>query len=104
MTVTFELPAAALFAAVTALLFWHAPRQTLAAYVPPALIVAAASLGTNYLAHHTWTPPYAHRSEGDNWYEFRYLRDGKVRESYWMNRAARSPIDQGEESVERDAA
>ncbi len=102
-TVTGELPALSLFAAVTALMFWYAPRETLLAYLPAAVVVAAASLGTNYLAHHTWTPPYAHRKEGDNWYDFRFLKDGKVRESYWANRAGRSPIDQGEESVPRYA-
>ena len=103
LTVASELPAMALLAAVTALLLWHAPRQTLLAYVPGALLVLAASLGTNYAAHHTWTPPYAHRQPDDNWYDFHYMRDGKERVSYWGDRAARSPIDQGEESVQRYA-
>ena len=89
-TVTNELPALSLFAAVTALVAWHAPRPTLLAFVPAALVVTAASLGTNYLAHHTWTMPYAHRDEEDltdNWYAFSYLKDGKVRNSYWSDRA-----------------
>ena len=64
--------------------------------MPAALLVAVAAFGTNYLAHHTWAIPYAHRESGDNWYDFRYIKDGKVRESYWANRAGRSKIDQGE--------
>ncbi|MES1213702.1 MAG: hypothetical protein ABUL64_03870, partial [Singulisphaera sp.] len=102
-TVTNELPALSLFAVTAALLLWHAPRLTITAFAPAALLVAAAALGTNYLAHHTWAIPYAHRESGDNWYYFKYVKDGKVRESYWSNRAARSPIDQGEPSVPRYA-
>ncbi|HEY1602701.1 MAG TPA: hypothetical protein VGG64_24060 [Pirellulales bacterium] len=105
-TVTHELPALSLFAAVTALVAWHAPRRTIFAFVPAALIVVAASFGTNYVAHHTWTMPYAHRDQDDptdNWYAFEYMKDGKVRESYWTHREARSPIDQGEESMGRYA-
>jgi hypothetical protein len=98
-----ELPALSLLGVTIALLGWHAPRQTLLAFVPPALLVAAAAFGTNYLAHHTWAIPYAHRESGDNWYDFKYMKDGKVRESYWANRAGRSPIDQGEESVPKYA-
>jgi hypothetical protein len=106
LTVTNELPALSLFAVVTALVGWHAARQTIVAYLPAAVVVAAAALGTNYLAHHTWTIPYAHRdadNASDNWYAFRYVKDGKTRESYWSNRDARSPIDQGEESIGRYA-
>ena len=105
-TVTNELPALSLFAVVTALVAWQSPRQTVIAFLPAALLVAVAAVGTNYLAHHTWTIPYAHRDAedtSDNWYAFRYMKDGKVRESYWSNREARSPIDQGEPSVVRYA-
>jgi hypothetical protein len=44
-------------------------------------------------------PPYAHRQAGANWYEYRYLKDGKPRDSYWMHPETRSPIDQGEPST-----
>ncbi|HEX7447907.1 MAG TPA: hypothetical protein VF306_10200 [Pirellulales bacterium] len=91
-----ELPALAFTAAVAVGLLWKSPRLTLLAFAPPALVVIAASLGLNYLAHHSWSPPYAHRQPGDNWYDYQFVRDGKVRESYWSNREARSPIDQGE--------
>ncbi|MBI2826584.1 MAG: hypothetical protein HYX69_18075 [Planctomycetia bacterium] len=103
LTASDELPALSLFAALTALLAWKAPRKTLLAYVPASLVVAAAALGTNYAAHHSWRPPYAHRQPGDNWYDFKYVRDGKERTSYWADREARSKIDQGEESVPRYA-
>lgn len=98
-----ELPALSLTAAITIGLLWKAPRQTLLGFVPPALVVAAASLGLNYLAHHSWRPPYAHRQPGDNWYDYQFVRDGKVRDSYWSKREARSPIDRGEPDVGRYA-
>jgi hypothetical protein len=94
-----ELPALAFFAMLTAGLAWVAPWKTLLAYAPAALLVAAASLGTNYLAHHTLIPPYAQRSEGDNWYAYQYVKDGKVRDSYWMHPQRRSLVDQGEPST-----
>jgi hypothetical protein len=62
------------------------------------LLISAAAVGTNYLAHHTIKPAYAFRKEGNNWYRYQYMRDGKVRNSYWMDAKARSPIDQGEPS------
>lgn len=94
-----ELPALAFFAAVTVGLLWKSPRGTLLAYLPAALLVAAASMGTNYLAHHSWQPAYAHRSAdkpGGNWYDYQFIRDGKVRDSYWSSLEKRSAIDQGE--------
>jgi hypothetical protein len=95
-----ELPALSFFAAVAAGLLWKSPRETLVAFVPAAAIVGAAATGTNWLAHHSLAPPYAHRHKGDNWYEYQFRRDGKVRDSYWstseMAIAARGAIDQGE--------
>jgi len=91
-----ELPALAFFSAVAVGLMWKSPRATLIAFVPGALVVAAASLGTNWLAHHSLSPPYAHRHEGDNWYDYQFKREGKVRDSYWSKAKDRAPIDQGE--------
>jgi hypothetical protein len=91
-----ELPALAFFAAVAVGLIYKAPSGTLKAFLPGALLVFAAAEGTNYIAHHSWIPAYAHRTPGDNWYDYQFLRGGKVRESYWSKPAARSPIDQGE--------
>jgi len=88
MLVANELPAAALSAAVSAVLLWLAPRKTLIAYLPPALLVAAAFFGTNWIAVQSLTPPYMHRIEGDNWYDYE--------NSYWKNRQG---IDQGEKSA-----
>ncbi|HEX7378450.1 MAG TPA: hypothetical protein VF278_15130 [Pirellulales bacterium] len=91
-----ELPALAFFAAVATGLLYKVPAKTLSAFLPAALLVLAAAEGTNYLAHHSWIPPYAHWKAGDNWYDYQFLRDGKVRDSYWSKPAGRSPIDQGE--------
>jgi hypothetical protein len=94
-----ELPALAFFAAVVIGLLYKAPVESCKALLPAALIVVAAAEGTNYLAHHSLAPPYAHRSEGDNWYDYQFRRGDKVRDSYWSQPAARSPIDQGEPEV-----
>jgi len=103
LTASNELPAMSFLAAVGALLLWRAPRPTLVWFTPAALLVAAGAIGTNYLAHHTWSTPYAHRQADDNWYEFQFLRDGKVRNSYWSAATTKSVIDQGEPSVPRYA-
>lgn len=98
-----ELPALAFFALLTAALLLKATRRTLTAFLPGALVVTAAFFGTNYAAHGTLIPPYAHRSaEGGeaNWYDYTYERDGKVRDSYWNNRIG---IDRGEEDPWRYA-
>jgi len=104
LTAANELPALSLLAAVGALLLWQAPRPTLLAFTPAALLVAVAAFGTNYIAHHRLTTPYAHKyTDGDNWYAFQYIRDGKVRDSYWGKIQGRSEIDKGEPSVGRYA-
>jgi len=59
--VTCELPALASFALLAAALLWKAPFRTVAAFAPAAAIVFAAALGTNYLAHESLRPAYAHR-------------------------------------------
>ncbi len=97
--VTNELPALSLAALTGALLFWKAPRETLLGFAPPAVLVAIAMFGTNYIAHDSLRPPYMHRSETnpeDNWYDYSYMLRGKMRDSYW-----RTPqgIDRGEPSI-----
>ena len=59
-----ELPALSMLALAGACLLWKAPLQTAFAFVPAALLVAAAALGTNILAHGDWRTPYAHRKDG----------------------------------------
>jgi hypothetical protein len=61
---TCELPALAFFAVVAGVLVQQSPRQTLIWFLPPALLVGLAAVGTNYLAHGTWKPPYAQRQDG----------------------------------------
>ena len=59
-----ELPALAFFAAIALGLSLRCWQRTLAGFAPPALLVAAAAFGTNYLAHGDWKTPYAHRGDG----------------------------------------
>jgi hypothetical protein len=93
-----ELPALSLVALIGLLLLWRAPRETLVAYLPGALLVVAAFFATNYIAHNSWLPPYMHRSAtvpSDNWYNYTYTVNGRERQSYWIDRQG---IDRGEPS------
>jgi hypothetical protein len=56
-----ELPGAALAAVLGLVLLWKAPRHTLMAFAPPALVVAAAFFWTNWIAHRSFKPAYMHR-------------------------------------------
>lgn len=60
-----ELPAASFFAAALAICAIKSFSKTALGFVPAALVIVAASLGTNYLAHGTWKLAYLHRSDGD---------------------------------------
>ncbi len=91
-----ELPALSFTALVGAMLLWRSPRPTLLAFVPAALLIAAAAVGTNYAAWGTWEPAYKHKE----WYQYTYVKDGRVRDSYWQNPVG---IDQGEPSQARYA-
>jgi len=59
-----ELPALSLLVFAGLGLAWRWPAKTLLAFVPAALLVAAAVVGTNILAHGDWRTPYAHRKDG----------------------------------------
>jgi hypothetical protein len=59
-----ELPALSFLACAALVLAWHSLRRTLLAFLPAVALVAAGFFGTNYLAHGTWRPAYAHRSDG----------------------------------------
>ncbi len=111
LVAAFELPAFAWLVAVLVVLARCDLRRTVTAAVPAALLVTAAALATNHLAHGTIVPPYAHRTDGmrpasatateeswnpRNWYDYAIrLPDGRLLQSYW-----RSPqgIDRGEPS------
>ena len=93
-----ELPALAFCGLVGLLLLWKAPRETLVAALPGALVVAAAALGTNYLAHGTVRPAYAERHVEGGWYDYQFRRGGRVIDSYWKPTVVKSEIDRGEPS------
>ncbi len=59
-----ELPALSFLACVAIVVVWKSPRQTVLAFTPAVLLVAAGFFGTNYIAHGTIVPAYAHRSDG----------------------------------------
>ena len=121
-----ELPALSLFAIVSAALLWKAPRATLFAYCPAALIVVAAFFATNWIEFRSLVPAYAHRTydrssqpdaahgydgtvkldsgatvqlrgNPDNWYDYEFTRtDGRTIQSYWRQPQG---IDVGEASI-----
>jgi len=90
-----ELPALALLGLLGLLLVCLAPARTLAAWVPGVLVVAAGFFGTNWIAHRSLLPPYLHRGGHgpDNWYDYTYIRNGRLLESYWNDPAG---VDRGE--------
>jgi hypothetical protein len=95
-TVANELPALVFLGLAGLLLLWHAPKETLIAFLPGVALVVAAFFGTNWIAHESLRPPYFHRSEtdpSDNWYLYTYMVNGQERKSYWYDRQG---IDRGE--------
>ena len=87
-----ELPCLSLLALAALVCFMRCWRMTLLALVPASALVAVAFFGTNYAAHQSWAPPYAHRAvgedwQGDNWYVYD--------NSYWLA-ANRKGVDRGE--------
>jgi hypothetical protein len=90
-----DLPAASLFAAISLVLLVKAPRLTLLAFVPGAVIVVAAFFATNWIAHRSLVPAYGHKSGADNWYHYTIERDGRKVDSYWKHPAG---LDRGEPS------
>jgi len=89
-----ELPAALLVALLAGGLLWRRPAPTLLAFVPAAAIVLAAGIASDYAAHDSWRPAYAHRQPGDDWYDY----EG----SYWID-GNRRGVDRGEASPARYA-
>lgn len=93
-----ELPALSLVVLIGVSLLWKRSAETIKCYAVGAVIVAAAFFATNYWAHGSLRPPYAHRSETDstdNWYSYEYTARGITRDSYWRDRQG---IDLGEPS------
>jgi hypothetical protein len=121
LTAAFELPALAWCVAILGMLFVVDQRRTLTAAAPAALVVAVLALGTNWLAHGSIFPPYAHRGAAaasdrptgavtesgtssanpDNWYDYSIaLSNGKQLTSYWRDPKG---VDRGEPSASRYA-
>ncbi|MEM7453167.1 MAG: hypothetical protein AAF456_02320 [Planctomycetota bacterium] len=59
-----ELPALSFLGMAGLLCLAKSFRMTLLAFVPGMLIVVAGFFGTNWLAHGSWIPAYAHRNDG----------------------------------------
>ena len=86
LAVACELPALSYLALVGLLLLSKSPKWTLIGFLPPVAIVTLASIGTNYLAHGTWSTPYAHRRDGTRVAEVNgvaeeWLRPGRIESS-----------------------
>ena len=99
LAATFELPALS-FCAMTffgLLLCW--PRRALLGFIPPALVVAAVFFATNWQAHGTLAPAYAHRVEGQDWRTTNWYN---YPGSYWLEEN-RKGVDRGELSIARYA-
>ncbi|MFZ5830490.1 MAG: hypothetical protein ACOY3P_10395 [Planctomycetota bacterium] len=95
LMVASELPSVALAGLMAMALLWKAPRPTLIAFAPAAVIVAAAFFGTNWIAHQSLKPAYSHRTSGDDWYLYEYERQGRTYKSYWHDPVG---VDRGEAS------
>jgi hypothetical protein len=99
-----DLPALSLVGLLSVALIARDWRGWLAGFAPAAGVVVAAFFATNYAAHASWRPPYAHRSATeaeDNWYAFTYTLGGRERPSYWLDPQG---IDVGEPSRLKYAA
>ena len=93
-----ELPAISFALCLLALLGWKSPALTLRAAAPGLAVVAAAAVGTNYLAHGTLQLAYAQRHVEGGWYDYQFRRGDHVIDSYWKPTTPKSEIDQGEPS------
>ncbi len=91
-----ELPALSFLGLLSLVLLYKAPWRTVLVYVPAMAVVAGGFFYTNWVAHGDFKPPYLHRDAddpSDNWYDYKYVSNGTVRDSYWNNP---SKIDRGE--------
>jgi hypothetical protein len=90
-----DLPTISFGFVVGLLLLIKHPRQTLAGFVPMAMIVFAGFFATNYVAHHDIRPAYGNKE----WYFFEYQRspnqNAEPLKSYWYNPQG---VDKGESS------
>ena len=59
-----EMPALSMLVIAFLVSLIHSPPKAMTGFVPAALLVVAGFFGTNYWAHQTLIPAYAHRSDG----------------------------------------
>ncbi|MFA8019069.1 hypothetical protein [Bremerella cremea] len=59
-----DLPAFSFLAFLGLAMLIRRPIPTLLCGLPAAVIVLVLSVGSNYIAHQSWRPPYAHRADG----------------------------------------
>ncbi len=121
-----DLPALAFAAGLCGLLLVKRPKKTICVAIPAGLVVAAAFVATNYIAHRSITPAYSCKRDhmalqaeaekagvdpktlfdANDWYYYNYYPTGRPREakyarlSHWANRTG---IDRGEPSISRYA-
>lgn len=121
-----DLPALAFAAGLCAILLVKRPVKTICVAIPAGLVVAAAFIATNYIAHNSIMPAYSCKRDhmamqaeakekgvdsktlfdANDWYYYNYYPAGRPREakyarlSHWANRTG---IDRGEPSILRYA-
>ncbi|MBQ7814679.1 MAG: hypothetical protein IJ387_09345 [Thermoguttaceae bacterium] len=121
-----DLPALAFAAGLCGVLLVKRPLKTIFVAIPAGLVVAAAFIATNYIAHRSIMPAYSCKRDhmamkaeaeknnvdpktlfdANDWYYYNYYPAGRPREakyarlSHWANRTG---IDRGEPSVARYA-
>lgn len=88
MLVVCEMPGVFFAAILVGWYFLRDPRRCLLWTLPICILLAGAYLGTNYVAHGTFKPPYVFKGpagevDEDNWYTYTYRRGGVERQSYW---------------------
>ncbi len=93
-TVINELPSLSFLCCIFVAILLYLPWKTdfrhcvqhLLLYGFGLLVTLTPVLGTNFIAHHSFRPPYMHRSPGDNWYEYTYTTaNGREVQSYWQD-------------------
>lgn len=60
-----ELPALSFLCLLAVAFLWLDWKRTLLVFLPAAGLIACASFATNWQAHGSWRPAYAHRSDGE---------------------------------------
>ena len=121
-----DLPALAFAAGLCGILLVKRPLKTIFVAIPAGLVVAAAFVATNYIAHNSIMPAYSCKRDhmamqaeaekngvdpktlfdANDWYYYNYYPAGRPREakyarlSHWANRTG---IDRGEPSIVRYA-